>query len=129
MDSSPAYILTSTAERDFRNAKRWSNKRWGKEQTRFYFKELDKAANYIAENHESIARKDYLTGSTGLGVYPAKEHYIIYISVDRKTIIIVALIRQSCDVPAILEANNFRISREIAEIKTLLRSEDTTDVL
>ncbi|MGS2724419.1 hypothetical protein ACVBEJ_11815 [Porticoccus sp. GXU_MW_L64] len=51
-----------------------------------------------------------------LNLYPVREHYLVYVPVDGKGIVIVALIRQARDVPAILNANGFLIRRQLREI-------------
>ncbi|TQV82777.1 type II toxin-antitoxin system RelE/ParE family toxin [Aliikangiella coralliicola] len=110
------YILTSTAERDFREARQWSLRRWGKELTKQYFLDLHKSAEEIAQNHLSSARNIHLTNKAGLSIHAVREHYIVYVPLSDKKIIIVALIRQTRDVPAILEKNSYIISRELKEI-------------
>lgn len=60
--------------------------------------------------------QEYLTGMIGLGIYAVREHYLIYVPFEDKKVIIVALIRQSRDVPAILQANGYIIRREFKEI-------------
>ena len=110
------YTLTKTAEQDFRQAKRWSLSRWGKTLTRQYFEDLHQAAEYIAANHQSLQKRDSLTGESGLGIHPVNEHYIIYVPTGDKEIVIVALIRQTRDVPNILKANQFMIQRELKDI-------------
>jgi len=110
MPAKRPYILTETAEKDFRAAKAWSIKRWGKSLTSKYFLALDAAARHIADC--SPASEEY----GGLGVYPVKEHYLVYLSQTDKPLIIVALIRQTRDVPAILEANKYRLLREVRAV-------------
>lgn len=108
-----SYVLTKTAERDFREARRWSLARWGVKQTKLYFQRLHDSAEYIAKNQRAISRRDDLTDDANLGAYPVGEHYIVYAPLDDSQIAIVALIRQTRDVPAILQANSFRIRRAI----------------
>ena len=114
------YILTETAERDFRQAKQWSLSHWGKDLTKQYFKDLHQAAEYVAHNHHSLPEKDYLTGSTELGIYAVREHYLIYIPVNKTQIVIVALIRQTREVPAIIKANNYIFRRELKKIRNAI---------
>jgi len=118
-----AYILTSTAADDFRNARRWSLSRWGKSLTKQYFADLHEAAEKIAQNYSSFPEKWHLIGSgtIGLGIYAVREHYMIYMPITDKKIVIVALIRQIRDVPSILEANSYIIRRELKEL--LLKTE------
>ena len=110
------YTLTKTAEQDFRQAKRWSLSRWGKPLTKQYFTDLHTGAEYIAANHKSLQKRDTLTDETGLGIHPVREHYVIYVPNGDKDIVIVALIRQTRDVPNILKANQFIIQRELKDI-------------
>jgi len=113
-------ILTETAERDFRQAKQWLLSRWGKELTATYFKDLHQAAEYVALNNHSLPEKDYLTGTAELGVYAVREHYMIYLPVNKTQIVIVALIRQIRDVPAIIKANNYIFRRELKKIRNAI---------
>ena len=55
-------------------------------------------------------------GDTGLCVHPVREHYVIYAPMDTDEIIIVALIRQTRDVPGILKTHSYKIRQELNEI-------------
>lgn len=114
------YLLTETAERDFREARRWSRARWGGKQTKNYFANLHKGAEYIAVSQNALAERDDLTGTTGLGVHAVGEHYIVYVPVNDSCIVIVALMRQSRDVPAVLKANGYRIRQQLKDITARL---------
>jgi plasmid stabilization system protein ParE len=114
-----SYVLTKTAESDFRSARNWSLKRWGKSITQQYFKDLHEGAESIVKSHFALAGSSNLTSSEELLVWPVSEHYIIYIPLQNQKIIIVALIRQSRDVPSILGGNRFIIERELKNIKEL----------
>lgn len=117
------YILTETAERDFREARRWSVTRWGKNRTKSYFQQLHDSADYIATHQPAIVPRDDLIGNADLGVYAVGEHYLVYVPVSDTQIIIAALIRQTRDVPAILKANSFQIRRQLtAALKESLSS-------
>lgn len=113
-----SYILTKTAESDFRSARAWSINRWGKPITQQYFIDLHKGAESIAKNHFALTGSSDLTRSEQLLVWPVREHYIIYLPFKNQKIIIVALIRQSRDVPSILGKNRFIIERELKKINT-----------
>ena len=115
------YILTETAERDFREARRWSLSRWGPELTKQYFADLHAGAEDTAENYQSLAQKDHLTGTSGLGIRAVREHYLVYVPIGDRSIVIVALIRQTRDVPAILKANSSVIRRQLVEIVDRLK--------
>lgn len=106
------YILTETAERDFREARQWSLSRWGSELTKQYFTDLHQGAEALASR--SAAPK--LTDACELGIHPIREHYLVYVPVSKNRIVVVALIRQTRDVPAILKANSFRVQQQLKEI-------------
>jgi len=110
------YVLTSTAANDFRNARRWSLSRREKALTGQYFIDLHEGAEQIAKSGLSLPESDSLTGINDLGIYAIREHYMIYVPAEEKKIIVVALIRQSRDVPTILQANGYIIRRELKEI-------------
>jgi len=112
----PSYLLTETAESDFYEARDWSLERWGSELTATYFRDLHNAAEYVAANHKSLAKKDHLTGTTGLGVYSVREHYLIFVPLSEAQIAIVALIRQVRDVPTILKSNRFAIQEAVKHL-------------
>src|SRR5262245_8228144 len=76
--SGASYVLTPTARRHMREAKAWSLSRWGQELTEQYFHELEKTALYLVDHHSRVASRK-LAGESGLGLYPAREHYIVYV--------------------------------------------------
>jgi len=110
------YILTRSAENDLHEARLWSLRRWGKMLTQEYFSDLHRAAEYVAGNHQALKSRDDLTSDTGLSVYPVREHYLIYLPVAENQIVIVAVMRQSRDIPQILGKASFMIQREVADI-------------
>jgi plasmid stabilization system protein ParE len=112
------YRLTVTAEKDFQEAKVWSLSRWGTEQTKKYFKDLHEGAERLGRDHLSYVKKENLAGINGLCVHAIREHYIVYVPMDEHSVVIVALIRQSRGVPAILKANHYLINRELKQIFT-----------
>ncbi len=119
MSKSKRYTLTTLAAADLRIAKKWSYSRWGKTLTQQYFSDLHSAAEYIAQHHSSIGEQEDLAG---LAIHPVREHYIIYVPVAAEHIVIVAFIRQSRDVPAILQKSAYMIRREVKEIQNKLRA-------
>lgn len=110
-----SYVLTETAARDFREARRWSKARWGDRKTKSYFQKLHNGAEYLAAHQTAISHRDELTRDTNLEVYPVGEHFLVYVPLDKTQIAIVALIRQIRDVPALLQANHFQIQRALNE--------------
>lgn len=114
--NAPLYQLTPTARQHLREAKAWSRKRWGKEQTETYFHDIHAAVRSIAENYRQAASRKDLAGESGLGIYPIREHYIVYAPLESGSIAIVAFIRQERDVPAILSKYAPLIKRELMGI-------------
>ncbi len=68
-------------------------------------------------NYRSLRKRDDLSGDTGLFVHSVREHYLVYLPVDEQHIVIVAVVRQSRDVPEILGRAEFMIRREVMEIR------------
>lgn len=118
------YILTQTAEQDFRAARQWSMSRWGKALTVQYLTDVHERAESIAQNPERFPSKEHISNTAELNVYPIREHYLIYVPIRDKRIVIVALIRQTRDVPAILDANGFTIQRQLKETLEKLSRND-----
>ena len=110
------YTLTETAAEDFRAARAWSLVRWGKALTKQYFHDLHEGAEFVALNHRSLHDRNDLTGDTGLGIHAVREHFLVYVPMAENSIVVVALIRQVRDVPAILKKSAFRIRRELRDI-------------
>ncbi|MGK7928398.1 MAG: type II toxin-antitoxin system RelE/ParE family toxin [Spirulina sp.] len=122
--ASSLYVLTPTARANLREAKAWSRKRWGVDLTRKYFEDLDKAANYLATHHTSLPSREHLAGGTGLGIYPVREHYLVFEPLSDGRLAIVAVIRQGRDLPDILQRNAHTIRRELNKLRPTVDEED-----
>lgn len=109
-------MLTKTAEKDFRAAKQWSLNRWGKALTKRYFEDLHAGAEWLAENCQKVSTKQHMGDLQGLAVHAIREHYLVYVPWGEQKIVIVALIRQTRDVPKILKENAFVFRRELADL-------------
>ena len=118
------YVLTAGAESDLYDAKIWSLSRWGRSLTREYFGDLHEAAEYVASHQPGLSAREDLTGDTGLFIHPIREHYLVYLPVSSQYIILVAVIRQSRDVPLILGKTSFMIRREVNEIKDRIQRKE-----
>ncbi len=116
------YVLTPTARRHLREAKAWSRTKWGDELTTQYFHDLEKAAQFIAENYQKFTTRKELTGESGLCLYPVREHYIVYEPLGEKRIAIAAFIRMGRDIPTLLNKNAYMIKRELREIRKKMKS-------
>ena len=110
------YRLTEAAVEDFRAAKKWSLDRWGKALTKDYFEDLHKGVEYIALNQQALQQRDDLTGNTGLCIHAIREHYVVYVPTGATEIVVLALIRQTRDVPKILKENAYKIARELGSV-------------
>ncbi len=113
MTSKALYYLTPTARRHLREAKAWSIARWGTQLTEEYFHALDTAANDLAKNWKTYRSREELSGGTGLLLCPVREHYLIYEPINGHQIVIVAVLRQSMDIPSILNKGKHVIVREL----------------
>jgi Arc/MetJ-type ribon-helix-helix transcriptional regulator/plasmid stabilization system protein ParE len=73
-----ALLLSSIAVSHLREHKRWSIARFGQAITKKYFEDLDKAFQYIADHYASLPARKELTGDSGLGIHPIREHFVIF---------------------------------------------------
>jgi len=74
---------------------------------------------YIATNFkvfEKSGTRSELSGGTGLSLYPVNKHYIAFIPIGEASIAVAAIIRQSRDIPAILQKDSASIRRDLQEI-------------
>jgi hypothetical protein len=81
---------------------------------------LHKGAQYVAECHPSLQLRQHLAGGTALLLHPVREHYLIYEPLNDQYIVIVAVIRQRRDIPAILQKWAAPIRRELAAIRAAI---------
>jgi plasmid stabilization system protein ParE len=117
--TSHKYFLTLGAVDDIREVGDWSLERWGKEKTVQYLTELHEKLEYVAANFKTFENNktgEGLSGGTGLLLYPAGKHYIIYVPIGEKSIAVVAVIRQGRDISSLLQKDDFTIRRELHEI-------------
>lgn len=116
------YILTDRAASDLREARAWSRARWGKDLTNRYFDDLHDGAQYVAEHHASLRGRHDLAGGTALLLHAVREHYLVYEPLDVQHVVIVAVVRQRRDIPAILQKWAAPIRRELIEIRAAIES-------
>jgi plasmid stabilization system protein ParE len=116
--ASKRYVLTLRAANDLREARAWSRARWGKSLTHRYFEDLHKGAQYVAENCHRLPARNELAGDAPLHVYPIREHYLVYETLNSDVIAVVAVIRQGRDLPAILGKWAGSIRRELADVRS-----------
>lgn len=110
-------VLTARAVADLREARAWSQVRWGRELTHRYFQDLHESAQYIAGRHASFRDRHELAGGTSLLLYPVREHHLVYEPLTPGIIAIVAVIRQGRDIPAILQKWSMPIRKELIAIR------------
>lgn len=114
------YVLTPTARDQLREAKAWSLARWGPKLTAEYFQDLHDAAQQLAISYRTHRSRAELTGGTGLLIFPVREHYLVYEPLADGRIAIVAVIRQSRDIPNILAKGKHAIDRELKALRETL---------
>ncbi len=115
-----SYSLSPTAIDHLRQHKRWSMERFGETATKKYFQELDERFQYIADNHQRFQKRLKLTGKSGLAIYPAREHYVVYIPID-DDVHIVGIFGQMQDIPRIIEKNCLVFQQELDRYKLPLK--------
>ena len=115
-----SYILTPTARQHLREAKVWSLTRWGEKLTKNYFNDLEKAAIFVANNHANLRKHSDISKNLELGLYPVREHYLVFLPLSRDKVVIVDVIRQGRDIPALLGKYGMLIQREIEQIQKSL---------
>ncbi len=114
------YLLTPTARRHLREAKAWSLRRWGPKITEAYFIELDEVARRLARDFRIYRSREELAGGTGLLLHPVREHYLVFEPLGKSQIIIVAVLRQTRDISAILSKGQHLIGRELKALRESL---------
>lgn len=117
MPRAKRYLLTPSASRHLREARAWSMARWGDKLTRIYFSDLHDAANDLARNYARYRSRGELSGGTGLRLYLVREHFIVFEPLGEDKIIIVAVLRQSRDIPAVLRKYKHVIMRELSVLR------------
>lgn len=115
------YLLTPTARRHLREAKAWSLRRWGPKLTEAHFIELDEAAKRLAKDCKTFRSREELAGGTGLLLHPIREHCLVYEPLGKGQIAIVAVLRQTRDIPAILGKGQYLIGRELNALRKSLQ--------
>lgn len=114
--SKASYILTPTAREHLRDAKLWSLSRWGQKLTTQYLHDLEKAAQFIAKNHSKLVKPE-TSYNKGLGLYPVREHYLVFLPLSNNQVAIIDIIRQGRDIPALLSKYAITIQRELEIIR------------
>jgi plasmid stabilization system protein ParE len=119
---SPKYTLTKGAEADLEEIYRHSLEMFGLEQTNKFMAELKKAAEFAADNHGKVSTRAHLTGESGLSLYPVNNHFIAYRPVAENHIVIIALFRQSRDIPSFIRAESEKFKKDFLEIERKIKS-------
>lgn len=111
------YAFTQEAWDNLHEAIAWSKARWGQRLTNQYIDDLHAGFCRLASDHGKLPSREELTVDTGLSIYPIREHYVVFEPVGEQQIIIVALIHQVRDVPAVLRGKSWRIKRELKAVR------------
>lgn len=118
------YSLTPAAEQDLRGIRDWSLDHWGPARTREYFAELHEAAQYAALNYRSLPPRAGVAGGTGLFLHPCGSHYLVFVPVAEKYIVVVSVLRQERDIPRLLAKSGFLFKAELEEIAAAIEAGD-----
>lgn len=118
---SPKYTLTKGAEADLDDIYRKSVELFGHAQTNKFLIELERAAEFAADNIGKIQTRAHLTGDSGLSLYPVNNHFIAYRPVADNHIVIIALFRQSRDIPSFVMAEAEKFKADFAEIEQKIK--------
>ena len=95
----PKFTVSKAANADIRNIARYSQDTWGRDQRRRYLDGLNDKFEMLAEQPEMAAeRRDF---RPPVRIHHYEKHLIVY-AISDSGILIVRVLHQSQDVPAIL---------------------------
>lgn len=95
----PRFTVSKAAQADIRNIARYTQDTWGRDQRRRYLDGLNDKFEMLAERPEMAAeRRDF---RPPVRIHHYEKHLIIY-AISDSGILIVRVLHQSQDVPAIL---------------------------
>lgn len=115
------YHLSLTAIRQLKAHRAWSRRQFGEKVTRQYFADMDKGVRYIAKQYTALPARPELTGTTGMCIYPVREHYVVFVPLSQG-IFIASILAQSQNVPVILDECAALFRRELNQFKALPKS-------
>jgi len=91
-----AFSLTRLAKADLRNIAGYTERKWGRKQRKYYFKEMDGAFKILANAPVLGAMCDHI--DKGLRKHPLQSHIIYYEITHKTSIQIVRVLHKSMDV-------------------------------
>ena len=106
------YIFTRAGKEAWDHAKRYSKRQFPSE-TKQYFSDVVVVIERLADNPHSFSYRDDLAAGTGLKIYGARKHYLIFKILPDGRIAIVAFEKKERDILGIL-------SKRSAEIRSAL---------
>ena len=91
-----AYSLTNAAKADLKSVAIYTQRRWGKEQRRFYSRQFDDALLHLANNPDAGLSCDHI--KEGYKKFPTGSHTIFFRIISEKEIQIVRILHKRMDV-------------------------------
>jgi plasmid stabilization system protein ParE len=119
---SSKYTLTRRAEADLDELHEKSLEQFGRIQTNKFMADLKKAAEFAANNIGKVPTRAHLVGDSGLSLYPIHNHFIAYRPVTEDHIVIIAIVRQSRDIAALITAESDRFRADFSEIEQKIKN-------
>jgi len=104
MKKKGAYTLTTSAESDLRALQARSLELFGPIQTNRFIARLKKAAEFASTHIGKLSTRSHLVGDSGLSLYPVSNQFLVYRPVSDHHIVILAIVTQSRDIPALIAA-------------------------
>jgi len=91
-----SYSLTRSARNDLRDIARFTEERWGHQQTKHYLKGIDEIFNTLTDNPMLGSLCDYI--DIGLRKHPFRSHIIYYELKTEGTIRVIRVLHKRMDV-------------------------------
>ena len=110
----PKYLFTPAGRASWEYAKRYSKRQYSVEQTRQYFSDVMDIIEKLADDPRRFAYRDDLAANTGLKIYGARRHYLIFAILPDNRIAIVAFEKKERDILSILSKRSAEIRRELS---------------
>jgi toxin ParE1/3/4 len=89
------FQLTSQAKSDLKSIAAYTQRKWGKEQRRFYLKQFDDAFHLLADTPDISIACDYI--KTGYRKFPVTSHIVFYRTLSENKIEIVRVLHKRMD--------------------------------
>jgi plasmid stabilization system protein ParE len=112
----PKYLFTCAGKEAWEYAKRYSKRQFPNE-TRQYFSDVIDVIEKLADSPHSYAYRDDLAAGTGLKIYGARKHYLIFDILPDGRIAIVGFEKKERDILGILSKQSSTIREELSRLR------------